>query len=204
MLTPLHLQARYLVLQQDREGAGIGVMADPEGAGGGRIGAGQEVIDRVVVEPEKTAVALAKMPRQLLAPGPQALTAQLQQLQGESVAGQGVALENFTEHGWVRRPGCGFQGRVIEDFLAIPQVLGQFPVIVAEGIVDGARDRLPGGQRLLEKSPAACLQCGDELCVNAVIAHLKKPPVGTCAGQLLDTNPRRAVQVDHWHRRIHF
>ena len=58
------------------------------------------------------------------------------------MAGQRVVFK-YCLKPWRRwRPGRGFVWRIIEDFLAVSQVLGEFPVVIAEGAIHCAGDTL--------------------------------------------------------------
>ncbi len=212
-IASIHLQAGLGVLQQDRDRTRVGVVVDAEVAGAAErcLRRGGRVADRVIVEPQKTAVARRE----------RGIEVPLRHLQTSRNGAEHAKAERFTrtierfdrvfECGQIGGPlrngtgerSVGLIGTDVENLFPIARVLGQFTVVEAPRVRRGALDRALGVRRQREECAHRRVCRLEQIFGHAVTDDLKETPVAARIADLPQCARIVVETTDVDHRDVH-
>ncbi len=201
----LCLQAPCVVLKEDREDAGVGVIAECGVAELGQtvpFDLGNWIADRVVIEAHHASAPISHDLSSRLWSEVEELVDQRQGLGRQVVERVVEGHHAVAELGPIGRPAvAAVMGRAhwideVEHLLVIALALGEFPIEVAEGVVAVAHDGLVDRAVSIEESRRLTPGVGDEV-VEAVTGQEEEPMIAACRVESIERCGTWVGDVDH-------
>jgi hypothetical protein len=179
-----HLEARLLVLQQERDRPGIRMLVDAEGSGA----CWREIARprrrrarRVIIEPKKARMVRPEARIERTRRHAELASDHFDQLEGERVAFGVEPRDRDSEPGQRARPlrhdRTAVGRAVVVDLFPVARLLGQLAVIKTPWVLRGSNDRPLSRQRQSEKLAHLAAQRDESAIVDAVADGLKDAPL---------------------------